>query len=115
MAAGDDTTPTETPTVTVAQLEALTAQMKQNEERLAQIQAENATLRAENASLVQARNRYRAPVPPMQSFDTPPLTGATGAALGTGATDARKQAIGGYGALARATSRSSSSNHQKCS
>ncbi|CAA7061848.1 unnamed protein product [Microthlaspi erraticum] len=63
MAAGDDTTPTETPTVTVAQLEALTAQMKQNEERLAQIQAENATLRAENASLVQARNRYRAPVP----------------------------------------------------
>ncbi|CAA7046920.1 unnamed protein product [Microthlaspi erraticum] len=52
MAAGDDTTPTETPTVTVAQLEALTAQMKQNEERLAQIQAENATLRAENASLV---------------------------------------------------------------
>ncbi|CAA7024291.1 unnamed protein product [Microthlaspi erraticum] len=50
MAAGDDTTPTETPTVTVAQLEALTAQMKQNEERLAQIQAENATLRAENAS-----------------------------------------------------------------
>ncbi|CAA7026091.1 unnamed protein product [Microthlaspi erraticum] len=94
MAAGDDTAPT----VTVAQLEALTAQMKQNEERLAQIQAENATLRAENASLVQARNRYRAPVPPMQSFDTPPLT-----------------AIGGYGALARATSRSSSSNHQKCS
>ncbi|CAA7012880.1 unnamed protein product [Microthlaspi erraticum] len=54
------------------------------------------------------------PVPPMQSFDTPPLTGATGAALGTGATDAA-QAIGGYGALARATSRSSSSNHQKCS
>ncbi|CAA7052714.1 unnamed protein product [Microthlaspi erraticum] len=61
MAAGDDTAPTETPTVTVAQLEALTAQMKQNEERLAQIQAENATLRAENASLTQARNRYRDP------------------------------------------------------
>ncbi|CAA7012912.1 unnamed protein product [Microthlaspi erraticum] len=91
MAAGDDTTPTETPTVTVAQLEALTAQMKQNEERLAQIQAENATLRAENASLVQARNRYRAPVPPMQSFDTPPLTGATGAALGQELPTLRKR------------------------
>ncbi|CAA7032152.1 unnamed protein product [Microthlaspi erraticum] len=91
MAAGDDTAPTETPTVTVAQLEALTAQMKQNEERLAQIQAENATLRAENASLAQARNRYRDRFPPMQSFDTPPLTGATGATLGQELPTLRKR------------------------
>lgn len=57
-----------------AQLEALTAQMKQNDENLAQLKADNASLRAENASRdteekgtnVNARTRFQTHVTQMQ-------------------------------------------------
>ncbi|KFK40648.1 hypothetical protein AALP_AA2G023700 [Arabis alpina] len=77
--AGDDNTQD-----AAAHLEANTAQMKQNEERLALLESENASLKTQNASLLaasqnaedeaqniemDARNRFHRRVEPMRPLD----------------------------------------------
>lgn len=66
----------------VTQLETFTPQIKQHEEKLAQLEAENAFLRAENASLItqnediniDARTRFYTYVNPMKPLDENPIT-----------------------------------------